>query len=44
MKLQKEDYVRISHKMFYGVPLGHRNSFGVVWFGSAYARGQVDTL
>ena len=44
IKLQKEDYVRISHKMFYGVPLGHRNSFSVVWFGSTYARGQVDTL
>ena len=43
MKLQKEDYVRMSQKMFYGVPLGHRNVIRAVWFGSTYARGHVDT-
>ena len=32
-KLQKEDYVRIGHKLLYGVPIGHRNLFSAVWFG-----------
>ena len=33
MKLQKEDYVRMGPKLFYGVPLGHINLFSAIWFG-----------
>ena len=39
MKLQKEDYVRMSHKLFYGVPLGHRTLFSAVWSGSGLCLG-----
>ena len=39
MKLQKEDYVRVSHKLFYGVPFGHRNLISAVWFGFCLCLG-----
>ena len=39
MKLQKEYYARMVHKLFYGVPLGHRNLFRAVWFGFCLCLG-----
>ena len=35
----RDSYVRIGHKLLYGVPIGHRNLFSAVWFGFCLCQG-----